>query len=116
MKKSFKLLALVLCLILCFGIFAGCEDKKDEESEKPTIVGSWESVDISGAIYHFEKDGKGSYEFAGAEMPFTYTDDGKKVVLQYENSDAPNEYSYTIEGDKLLIEDSFGEIVEYKKI
>lgn len=105
-----RILVMILALMLSMGLVA-CGGK----AEAPTIIGSWESVDISGAIYTFEEGGKGGYTFAGAFVDFTYEDDGTAVTIQYPNSDAPNVFKYTIEGNKLLIEDSFGSIVEYKK-
>lgn len=103
-----KILSLLLIAILTFSLVA-CG------SEEATIVGSWESVDVSGAIYNFGEDGKGSYEFMGASMDFTYTDDGTSVTIQYTTATEPNVFKYTIDGKKLSIEDSFGTIVEYKR-
>lgn len=108
-----RILVMLLTLMLPIGLVA-CGGGKEEAA--PTIIGSWESVDISGAIYTFEEGGKGSYTFAGASMDFTYTDDGTAVTIQYPNSDAPNVFKYTIEGKKLNIEDSFGSIVVYEKM
>ena len=103
-----KLFALMLVVVLTFSLVA-CGGEKET-----TIVGSWESVDMAGAIYNFGEDGKGSYEFMGAAMDFTYTDDGTAVVITYGKSE-PNTFKYTIDGDKLSIEDSFGSTVIYKK-
>lgn len=48
-------------------------------------------------------------------MEFTYEDDGSKVSILYTGNTMPSEYSYTVNGNVLSIEDSFGEKVEYTK-
>lgn len=103
-----KLFALMLVVVLTFSLVA-CGGEKEA-----TIVGSWESVDMAGAIYNFGEGGKGSYEYMGASMDFTYTDDGTAVTITYTNSE-PSTFKYTIDGNKLNIEDSFGSTVVYKK-
>ena len=95
-----KLFALMLVVVLTFSLVA-CGSEKEA-----TIVGSWESVDMAG--------GKGSYEYMGASMDFTYTDDGTAVTITYTNSE-PSTFKYTIDGNKLNIEDSFGSTVVYEK-
>lgn len=86
-----------------------------EEEETETIIGSWECVDYKGAIYTFNSDGTGSYTFEGTAMEFTYTDNGDSVELKYTTATVPSTHKYTIDGNKLLIEDSFGSTVTYKK-
>ena len=86
-----------------------------EESSEASIIGSWECVDYKGAIYTFNTDGTGSYTFEGNVMNFTYTDNGDSVELKYETATVPSTHNYTVEGDRLLIEDSFGSTVTYKK-
>lgn len=86
-----------------------------EKIETASIIGSWECVDYKGAIYTFNADGTGSYTFEGSVMAFTYTDNGNEVELKYENATVPSTHKYTIKADFLLIEDSFGSTVTYKK-
>ena len=90
--------------------------KKDSgsKSEKGSIVGSWTYVD-GGYTYTFNSNGTGSYTAGTTVMEFTYEDDGSKVSILYTGNTMPSEYAYTISGDILSIEDSFGEKVEYKK-
>lgn len=104
-----KIIAFLLVVMMVFS-FAACSSE-----EKVTLIGTWESVDISGAKYTFNEDGSGKYTFMGTDMEFTYTDDGTQVTIQYSNSDAPNVFKYTIAEGKLNIEDSFGSIVVYEK-
>lgn len=112
MKKVPSMLLIAMMLV---GMLAGCGSGEGENHQEPvTIVGTWEYGSL-GAAYIFNADGTGAYEFAGTQMKFTYTDDGSKITLQYEGMTAPNEFNYTIEGNILHMEDSFGEIVDYTK-
>ena len=116
-----KLFCILLAALMLMGILAACGndgDKKDtgkkEEEKAATIVGTWKYA-VYDCSYTFNEDGTGKYTFTGNDMPFTYTDDGTKVVIQFENSDFPSEHNYTIEGNTLNIEDSFGEMVAYTR-
>lgn len=112
-----KLFALMLVVILTFSLVAcggESETTTDGGKNEAAIVGKWESVDMEGVFYNFEKDGKGSYEYMGTTMDFTYTDDGTAVTITYTNSE-PSTFKYTIDGNKLNIEDSFGSTVVYEK-
>lgn len=115
-----RLLALVLAMLAALALVAcGDEDtesSKDEskEAEPVSIVGTWKESSF-GASYTFGADGKGAYNFGGADMEFTYTDDGKQVTIQYTNATEPNVFGYTIKGNELHIEDSFGSTVIYVK-
>ncbi len=92
------------------------EDKPADGGSKAadSIVGSWEYVN-GGYIYTFNADGTGSYSAGSTVMNFTYEDDGKAVKILYTGNTTPNEFTYTISGNTLSIEDSFGDKVEYKK-
>jgi len=131
----------LLAFILIFSIFttlSACSSSKNEKKndsntgkieeeakeeitnevtkEAETIYGSWECIDYAGAIYTFNEDGTGSYTFAGASMDFEYTDDGNAVTILYPGNTVPSTYKYTVEDDKLNIEDSVESIVVYEKI
>lgn len=107
-----KWIAIALTMVVCLSLLAGCG--KDKKEEPVTIVGTWEYADMDAA-YIFNEDGTGAYRFYGAEMPFTYTDDGEKISILYDGNTNANVFAYTISGQTLSIEDSFGEIVEYQK-
>lgn len=131
--KITKVCSLVLCLLLVAMAFAGCskdkpqgeessalsnakgEDNNEEtkESENP-LVGSWKS-DSFEAIYTFNDDGTGEYDFYGDKKPFTYTDNGDSVEIKYETDTVSSVFKYVIEDDVLNIEDSFGEMYKYTK-
>ncbi len=110
MKKSLKLLALVLAFVCIAVFFCACGEG---EPEQVTLVGQWNAEGIDDCYYLFEADGTGVYKYGTYEGKFTYEDDGAKVTLTYENATEPNVFAYTIEGKKLKIEDSFGSIVVY---
>ena len=78
-----------------------------------TLVGSW--YHEMGYTYVFREDKTGEYLVDGWDEPFwvfTYETDGDKLTM-YEDGSLLMETKYTIEGDTLIIEDSFGEKVSY---
>ena len=87
------------------------------ETEAPavarTLVGSW--YHEMGYTYVFREDKTGEYLVDGNSEPFwvfTYETDGDKLTM-YEDGSLLMETKYTIDGDTLIIEDSFGEKVYY---
>ncbi len=113
MKKA---IVWFMVIMMSVGLLAGCGEKeKESETEaEVTIVGTWEYKAMECA-YSFNEDETGAYIFGGVEMPFTYTDDGTAVSILYEGNTSPNVLKYTIDGNTLSIEDSFGDMVEYEK-
>ncbi|MBR5976585.1 MAG: hypothetical protein IK046_02125 [Clostridia bacterium] len=85
-----------------------------KKSSGGSIVGEWTYV-FGDYVYKFDKDGKGSYTAGSTVMNFTYTDNGDSVEILYDGNTVASTYKYRVEGDKLFIEDSFGEEVEYKR-
>ena len=112
MKKT--LLSVWLALILMFSVLllSGCWKNEDSKKQSNTIIGSWEH---SGYIYKFNEDKTGSYTAYGSEMKFTYEDDGKKVKILYNGNTIPGTYEYRIDGNKLIINDSLGNDLEYTR-
>ena len=87
------------------------------ETEAPatvrTLVGSWGHE--MGYTYVFRADKTGEYLVDGNDEPFwvfTYETDGDKLTM-YEDGSLLMETKYAIDGDTLIIEDSFGEKVYY---
>jgi uncharacterized lipoprotein YehR (DUF1307 family) len=70
---------------------------------KEGIVGKWkyESADYT---YTFNEDGTGDYN----GMKFTYTTDVDKISILYDGNTAAFESTFTIDGNKLNIKDSYG--------
>ena len=78
------------------------------------IIGSWE-YETGGYTYTFNDDGTGSYAVGENKMEFTYKDNGKAVEILYTGNTDASTYEYKIDGDMLIIKDSLGNDVKYKK-
>ena len=109
MKKTLLTASVLLILVAGLFILTGCGDDTSKG-----IVGSW-AYQGDSYIYKFNTDNTGSYTMIGSERKFTYEDDGTKVKITYDGDTTGSTYEYTIEGNKLLIKDSFGSTVEYTK-
>lgn len=79
-----------------------------------SVVGSWVYVN-GGYTYTFNADGTGSYEAGSTVMEFTYEDTGSTLSILFKGNTMASEYAYTINGNTLSIEDSFGDTVQYTK-
>ena len=101
-----KKIILVLLAIVGILTLTGCGKKTN------SIIGSWAHGDYT---YTFNKDKTGNYATGDNKMEFTYEDDGKKVSILYTNNTTASTYEYKIEGNKLIIKDSFNQDVEYTK-
>ena len=128
--KKWNSILLVAAVLMC--ILPGCGDKTPEAApvdgqqsvtgtqgvaqEKVTIIGSWKYQGALDCVYTFAEDGSGIYRYSGVDMPFTYTDDGSAVSILYTGNTAPTVLPYTIDGEVLSIEDSFGTVVKYDRI
>ena len=106
MKKTLLTLTTLLVLVAGLFILTGCEKK----SSKP-IVGSWKYGTTDSFVYTFNEDGTGSY----AGKSFKYEDKGDKLSIIYDGDTAGADYGYRIEGNKLIIKDSFDNDVEYTR-
>ena len=124
MKKA---LIAVLAVVMVLSV-AGCNSSGNTNSENTaagnvnepevsstvrTLVGSW--YHEMGYTYIFREDKTGEYLVDGNDEPFwvfTYETDGAKLTM-YEDGSLLMETKYTIDGDTLIIEDSFGEKVYY---
>lgn len=99
---------LVLSVAICF-ILVGCGKKLSLTSN------DW-VYEQGGYTYHFGKDGKGTYSLgSGNPMEFTYKDNGTSVSITYTGNTTPMTLDYRIEGNKLIIVDSFGSDTIYVK-
>lgn len=124
MKKA---LIAVLAVVMVLSV-AGCNSSGNTNSENTaagnvnepevsstvrTLVGSW--YHEMGYTYIFREDKTGEYLVDGNDEPFwvfTYETDGDKLTM-YEDGSLLMETKYAIDGDTLIIEDSFGEKVYY---
>lgn len=109
MKKIVLTIIMVSMLIVSVFALTGCGEKKEEEKG---LIGKWGH---SSFVYTFNNDKSGEYDVAGRIMKFTYEDDGEQLSILYEGNTSPTVLKYRIDGNKLIITDSFGSDVEYTK-
>ena len=107
MKSKILLSVFVLVVLPLF--LTGCENTISGN----TIVGSWE---YGSFVYTFNKDNTCTYDAGGTIMKCTYETDGDKLSISYEKTTVPFETTYSIDGNKLNIKDSFGHDTIYEKI
>ena len=98
MKKTAKILALVLAIAMVVALLTAC-------GSKSALVGTWNSKDAEGTSITVKDDGTGSMDAAGISMDFKYTEKDNKVVLSRDNEELKFNYEYTIEGDTLSLKD-----------
>ena len=106
MKNKLKNILIIFVFLITIFTVVGCGKQKDP------IIGSWE---LDGFVYTFYEDNTGEYELFGETMKFTYEIDDKQVSLLFEGYNSPIVCDYRIEDDTLIIIDSFGSEVKYKK-
>ena len=104
MKKTILTVSVILVLVSSILILTGCEKKAEG------LVGQWA---YGSFVYTFNEDKTGTYDAAGTLMNFTYEDKGTSIAILYTGSTAPLELNYRLEGNKLIVTDSFGSDVEY---
>ena len=110
MKKTILAIGVILVLTILLFVLTGCGKSKNK------IVGSWKYNGGSiEAVYKFNEDNTGSYSYSGTKREFKYEDSGTEVKIIYDSDTEGSTYNYRIEGDKLIISDSFGSEVEYVK-
>ena len=124
--KKILISALVAAMTLSV---AGCSSSGNTNAEKSTAAGSVNEPEVSSTVrtlvgswthemgytYIFREDKTGEYLVDGNSEPFwvfTYETDGDKLTM-YEDGSILMETKYAIDGDTLIIEDSFGEKVYY---
>lgn len=84
------------------------------------FLGTWEFTDEGyGATYMFNEDKTGTYTLTVDEESesknFTYKIDSKIIYITYESDTDVFENKYELKDKKLIIEDSFGEKMEFIK-
>ena len=79
------------------------------------LIGCWVSAELSFCAYYFLHDGKGFYSFFESKKEFTYTDNGDSVIIHFSGDLMSSTFKYTATEDVLLIEDSFGTHVKYRR-
>ena len=79
------------------------------------LIGCWVSAELSFCAYNFLHDGKGFYSFFDAKKEFTYRDNGDSVIIHFSGDLMQSTFKYSICENILSIEDSFGNLVKYKR-
>lgn len=110
--KSIKSILLVLVLLMGFVAVTGCNKGNSNNSSGESLVGSWAQGDY---MYTFNEDNTCVYDVGGAKMECTYETSGKNISIYYNGSTVPFTSTYTIDGSKLTIIDSFGNDTVYEK-
>lgn len=125
MKKYFSL---ILIGLLCIGCLCGCKGKKEEETvtEEVTtkverdaaLVGTWEENDIPegqefGDYWTFESDGKGRWGLM--DVAFTYSTKDGVVTIDCDEGWGQYEFSYSISGDILTMQEAGNDANQYRK-
>ena len=82
------------------------------KDNKNPIVGKWAH---GSYVYTFNNDGTCSYDAAGTLMKCTYKTKGDNLSITYDGSTAAFETTYSIDGNKLNVRDSFGSDTIYTK-
>lgn len=104
-----RVLFSILIISCCFTLI-GC-GKKDNNSQN-AIVGKWAHDSF---VYTFNKDGTCSYDAAGTLMKCTYKIDKDKLSILYEGDTTSFDTTFSIDGNKLNVKDSFGDDTIYEK-
>ena len=81
------------------------------------LVGSWDYSELSGMVYTSNADGTGTYDIFGEVLDFTYEADGStlKIALADDDVDEPTKLEYKIDSDTLIVKDSAGNDIVYKR-
>ena len=109
-------MAVFFAVMMLFA-FTACKNSTDEpatDSEKATIVGSWEYTGGT-YVYTFNEDGTGTYDTGSAVMNFTYEATDTELSISYEGNTSPTVLEYVLDGDTLNVKDSFGSDTVYKR-
>ncbi len=108
MKKTIKL----ACAALSGVALASCGGNGSTESG--SLIGQW---GYENYVYDFTDATNGKYMDStdeSAAMKFTYEATNDTLTITYEGSD-PMKLAYKIQGNELIVTDSFGSDVVYTK-
>ena len=110
MKKTYRIVSLVVVLLFAVLLLTGCKKKEEEKG----IIGSWNSTTTS-YIYTFNKDGTGYYDSFGKVTNFTYTAEKGILSILYDGNKSSFKTEYYVDNDTLSIKDSSGKDAIYKR-
>ncbi len=87
----------------------------DPAADMKAIVGSWPHESAKEYVYTFKEDKTGDYTMGDQKKAFTYNIEDGKLKILFKGDSAAFENVYRIEGNKLIIKDSFDKDVVYVK-
>ena len=108
MSKMMKKVALVLCVVMVLSVFTACGGGKTD-----AITGTWKQTDeVNGNwVWTFKGGSKAKLvgETTGFESEGTYTLDeaNGKVTITLDSWSETKEYSYTLNGNNLDLEETY---------
>ena len=92
------IIALLLLAVLIVGIVLICKSCSADKS----IVGTWDYDTVT--VYRFDKGGKGALELPNGSYEFSYEIDGDKLIIDFiSESAADSTYIFEVSGNKLTI-------------
>ena len=124
-----KFLSLILIGLLCVACLCGCKGKEKEEdtsTEEVTtqverdgaLAGTWEECDIPegqefGDYWVFESNGTGKWGLM--DVTFTYSTSGGVIHIDCDEGWGEYDFSYSISGDILTMQEEGNSANEYRK-
>lgn len=103
MKKTVKILAAVLTLVLLVSLAACGGSGSGGSDSASALIGTWESNEAPGTFYEFKADGTGTLKGEGYSMEFTYVDKSTSIDFTYEGSSTVQNNDYTVNGSTLTL-------------
>ena len=108
MKKSLRIIALVLCLaaVLCVLSACGSQNDKGSDQSKSPLIGTWIAQDIINSDMTFNADGTGSLQRDKIVEKMTFVDKGSSFEMKTEYAKEPVTKDYRIDGDTLYVKNT----------
>ncbi len=102
MKKMIRVLALILVIVIAFGL-AAC-------GSKDALAGTWSTeLGADGVItWTFNGSGKCTMQNAYVKQNGTYTIDGDQLTVTLEMWSEPSTYTFSVDGDSLTMNENSG--------
>lgn len=102
MKKMIRVLALILVIVIAFGL-AAC-------GSKDALAGTWSAeLGADGVItWTFNGSGKCTMQNAYVKQNGTYTIDGDQLTVTLEMWSEPSTYTFSVDGDRLTMNENSG--------
>ena len=118
MKKTIKILSLIIVFVIGLFLITGC--KKSNETEKQ-LYGSWQNTDIYDVTFTFNEDKTGNETIDTgtnkSERSFTYKIDDEiiSIIFDDDEDELEYEYGYRFDNNNLVLIDSIDNELIYKK-